>query len=210
MHRALAIEKPFLTVNTKAYEDDCLAPKFTNIPKVMIAEAIAMDVKGPLIIFEKGKGMTNAKGNVDGNSYIDHVLPRLVEFYDKVRTHLQKREGGFSVTDPSRPEYQPLLQDNAPSHTAHWAVTALHESGIQEVPFFPPYSPDVNPIEGVWNLLKRRIYQRQPRPTKYEELIEVFRGEWDALEPDDYIKFILSIPERVQAVLTANGGQTKY
>lgn len=68
---------------------------------------------------------------MQSNSYIDHVLPRLVEFYDKVRTYLQEREGGFSVTDPSRAEYQPLfLQDNAPCHTAHRVVAALRESGI--------------------------------------------------------------------------------
>ena len=58
--------------------------------------------------------------------------------------------------------------------------------------------------------MKRRIYQRQPRPTKYAELVEAIREEWDALEPDDYVEFILSMPERVQAVLAANGGQTKY
>jgi hypothetical protein len=59
----------------------------------------------PLIIFEKDKGMTNVNANVDSNSHIDHVLPRLVEFYDEVRTHLQKHEGDFSVTDLSRAEY---------------------------------------------------------------------------------------------------------
>jgi hypothetical protein len=40
------------------------------------------------IIFEKGKSMTNVKGNVDNNSYIDHGLSKLVEFYDEIRTHL--------------------------------------------------------------------------------------------------------------------------
>jgi hypothetical protein len=34
-------------------------------------------------------------------------------------------------------------------------------------------------------MLKCRIYQRQPRPTKYEELIEAIREEWDALVPDE-------------------------
>jgi hypothetical protein len=70
------------------YDDDCLALKFANIPKIMIGGAIAVDVKGPLIIFEKDKGMTNAKGNVDSNSYVDYVLLKLTEFYDEVRTHL--------------------------------------------------------------------------------------------------------------------------
>jgi hypothetical protein len=74
----------------------------------MIGGAIAVDVKG----------MTNAKGNVDSNSYVDHVLPKLAEFYDEVRTQV---------------EYQPLLlQDNATSHTAYHAVAA----GMQEVPSF--------------------------------------------------------------------------
>ena len=84
-------------------------------------------------------------------------------------------------------------------------VAALRELGIQDVPSFPPYSLNLNPIEGVWNLLKRRICQRQPRPTKYAELIEAIREEWNALKSDDYVEFILSMPERVQAVLAANG-----
>jgi hypothetical protein len=86
-------------------EDNCLAPNFVNLPKIMIGGAIAVDVKGPLIIFEKDKGITNTQGNVDNNSYINHVLPKLVEFYDEVRTHLSKRERDFSVTDPSWAEY---------------------------------------------------------------------------------------------------------
>jgi hypothetical protein len=47
---------------SEKYDDDCLAPKLANIPKIMIRGVIAVDVKGPLIIFEKDKGMTNAKG----------------------------------------------------------------------------------------------------------------------------------------------------
>jgi hypothetical protein len=65
--------------------DDCLSPKFKDIPKIMIGGAIAVDAKGPLIIFDKEKGMTNAKGNVDSKVYVDHVVPRLAEFYAEVR-----------------------------------------------------------------------------------------------------------------------------
>jgi hypothetical protein len=34
--------------------------------------------------------------------------------------------------------------------------------------------------------------------------------EWDNLKPDDYAELILSMPDRVEAVLKANGGYTKY
>jgi hypothetical protein len=147
--------------------DDCLSPKFKDVPKIMIGGAIAVDVKGPLIIFDKEKGMTNAKGNVDSKVYVDHVVPRLAEFYAEVRILLQQREGGFTITELSRPEYQPLLlQDNATCHTAAISVAALRATEIQEVPRFPPNSPDLNPIEGVWNIIKKRIYERKPRPTK--------------------------------------------
>jgi hypothetical protein len=47
-----------------------------------------VNLKGPLIIFNKEKGMINAKGNVDSKVYIDHVVSRLTEFYSKVRNAL--------------------------------------------------------------------------------------------------------------------------
>jgi len=77
-------------------------------------------------------------------------------------------------------------------------------------PNFPPHSPDVNPIESVWNILKGRIYERKPRPTTYEAIYAAIQEEWDNLEPDDYAELILSMPSRVEAVLKANGGHTKY
>jgi hypothetical protein len=68
--------------------NDCLSPKFKDVPKIIINGAIAVDLKGPLIIFNKEKGIINAKGNVDSKVYVDHVVSRLVEFYFKVRNVL--------------------------------------------------------------------------------------------------------------------------
>jgi transposase len=46
-----------------------------------------------------------------------------------------------------------LIQDGAPGHSAAETKEDLHERGIYPI-FWPPYSPDLNPIETVWNLMK--------------------------------------------------------
>ena len=61
--------------------DSAAHPTVTQIKK-----AIAVDIKGPLIIFDQG--MTNDKGNVDSQTYVTHGVPHLAEFYSEVRTTL--------------------------------------------------------------------------------------------------------------------------
>jgi len=52
-------------------------------------------------------------------------------------------------------------QDNAPVHTAHVVRDWLAEQEF-EVMAWPPYSPDLNPIENLWALLKAKIYELHP------------------------------------------------
>ena len=146
------------------FQDDCLAPKFGKTPKVMIGGAISLELKGPLIVFDKD--MTNAKDNVNAVCYANHVVPELAQFYNEQRQEIQARMG---VEGSTNPDNQPLLlQDNATVHTAAISQAALTKAGIRIVPNFSPSSPDLNPIEGVWGLLKRRINSRRPRPTTAE------------------------------------------
>ncbi|KAM4063611.1 DDE superfamily endonuclease [Hirsutella rhossiliensis] len=53
-----------------------------------------------------------------------------------------------------------FIQDNAPVHTSravqNWLRDFLRENGVAPVDW-PPYSPDLNPIENLWKLLKERI-----------------------------------------------------
>jgi hypothetical protein len=251
MNRAVAVPKPFLTVESKAkrlafcrftsewdildwlrvifydeaavnrggdqrffvtrfpaekFQDDCLAPKFSKIPKVMIGGAISLELKGPLIVFDRE--MTNAKDNVNAACYVNHVVPELAQFYSEQRQEIQARMG---VEGSTHPDNQPLLlQDNATIHTAAISQTALAEAGIRTVPNFPPSSPDLNPIEGVWGLLKRRINSRRPRPTTAEAVKQAVIEEWDALTVDDYEQMILSMPERVRDCLANEGGHTRW
>jgi transposase len=78
----------------------------------------------------------------------------------------------------SRPKYQPLLlQNNATCHIAAISMAALRAANIQEVPRFPSNSPDLNPIKGVWNIIKKRIYKRKPRPTTYSAVMAALEEE---------------------------------
>lgn len=152
--------------------------------------------------------MTNKRNNVDAKCYADYVVPQLAQFYDEQRVEIQSRMG---LEGNTYPDNQPLLlQDNATVHTAGIAKVALAKAGIELVPPFLPCSPDLNPIEGVCALLKRRINIRRPRPTTYEDIKEAIIEEWDSLNPGDYEAMIINMPERVQAVLANEGGHTRW
>ena len=54
-----------------------------------------------------------------------------------------------------------FMHDNAPTHTAYVVRDVLQEMEI-EVMIWPPHSPDLNPIENLWALLKAEIYKIRP------------------------------------------------
>jgi transposase len=73
---------------------------------------------------------------------------------------------------------------------------------------WPANSPDLNPIENVWRILKYRIGKRLPR--NLTELRQYLIEEWDRLSLEDYDKYIKEMPQRCDAVIQAEGGHTKW
>jgi transposase len=105
------------------------------------------------------------------------------------------------------PEHWWLLQDNAPTHTATLVQQWLHNHGISLLDF-PPYSPDLNPIENLWNDVEKRVERRAP--TTIEELQDVIAEEW-AATPTELLKTLAhSMPKRCQAVIDAHGDHTRF
>lgn len=73
-----------------------------------------------------------------------------------------------------------LFQDNACSHTARLSIAYLYAFGI-DVLDWPVRSPDLIPIEHVWDQIYRRSSQRQSRPLTRVNLIQVLIMKWEAL-----------------------------
>ena len=63
-----------------------------------------------------------------------------------------------------------LVMDNAPIHHAAIVRDCLNENGIKHF-YLPPYSPDLNPIENVFGMIKAR-YRRQGVAQSTEEMVD--------------------------------------
>ncbi len=109
-----------------------------------------------------------------------------------------------------------FMQDNAPIHTAFIVKDWLEEHLIT-VMKWPAYSPDLNPIENLWAILKREIYKYYPElltaPNTEEtkdRLITAAQYIWEHLGDQILQNLADTMPHRVAAVIKAEGWYTKY
>ena len=66
--------------------------------------------------------------------------------------------------------------DNAASHTARNTVNFLSTNNIDD---WPANSPDLNPIEHVWDSLDRQLRRRPNSPANLNELRQALIQEWN-------------------------------
>ena len=83
----------------------------------------------------------------------------------------------------------------------------LFSNGIQCIDF-PPYSPDLNPIENLWADLARRVEKFQC--DTMEELQDIVAEQWKETVKELLRKLARSMPERCQAVIDAHGDHTAF
>jgi transposase len=113
--------------------------------------------------------LVTIQGNLTGDQYIRDILqPVVVSHFDN---------------NPlaTRPVY---MDDNARPHHSR-AVTAYLQS--EAVTSFPwsAMSPDLNPIEHIWDMLGRRILAREPPVQNIRQLEAALHREWQQLSQQD-------------------------
>lgn len=172
---------------------DCLVPTFKQSSiRVMIWGCIMMGKKGPLVVLEylQGKG-----GGMNTAWYKAQVLEGpLLSFYTQ-------------MTRECRRLY--FQQDNAASHRSKGTQNWLSTNGINTL-YYPPSSPDLNPIEPVWHELKKHIRGLPHPPNTLDELISAVKAAWDSISISDIDMHTYNMIERVQAVTAAKGSHTRF
>jgi hypothetical protein len=75
---------------------------------------------------------------------------------------------------------------------------------------WPSKCADLNPIEHLWCLLKRKLKSYAEEPKGIQELWERVQEQWDNIDNCECEKLIESMARRVEGVMRARGGYRKY
>ncbi len=102
-----------------------------------------------------------------------------------------------------------LQHDNARPHVERICTQFLEAENIP-VLAWPAYSPDMSPIEHVWDALDRRIRQLVPVPANIQQLHIAIEEEWTNIQQATINNLVNSMRRRCVALREANGGYTRY
>ena len=148
---------------------------------VMVWGGISHSVKSPLIV---------VLGNLTAVRYRNEILR--------------------PVAVPLVQQYQMTFQhDNARPHVARVCQDFLANKNI--VPLDqPPYSPDLSPIEHLWDELDWRVRRRRNTPSTLGQLRKALLEEWENISMRKVNALVNSMRRRIRAVINARGGHTRH
>ncbi|GFX61241.1 transposable element Tcb2 transposase [Trichonephila clavipes] len=102
-----------------------------------------------------------------------------------------------------------FMDDNATCHRTLAVQDCLDSEGIQRL-VWSARSPDLNPIENVWDALRRQVAGRNYPPTNKNTFIHALTEEWDKLPQQLLDNVVQSMVRRVECCITLHGGHIPY
>ena len=99
------------------------------------------------------------------------------------------------------------MQDNDPKHTAKICTNYLKDLETKhelKIMVWPPQSPDLNPIDKLWEEIDRNV--RKVCPKSKTHLWEMLQKSWTTIQSEKLKKLLDRMPRLVQAVIAARGG----
>ena len=116
-------------------------------------------------------------GNLTGQKYRDNVLaPRVVPYFDN-----------HALVDRSM-----FMDDNARPHRARIVQYFLQQETVQTI-IWPSMSPDMNPIEHVWDFIGQKINQHNPKYQNIDELRTAILQEWQQFPQERLRRLVRSM-----------------
>lgn len=171
-----------------------------NIPNIQIPKhPLSIMVCGAISGLGKSKlHIVDPKATITAQYYQDKILPVYFDF--------SKNENVF----PDQ-ELITFMQDGAPAHSQRQSLKIIDEffPNTWAKGFWPGNSPDLNPIEHIWNDLKLGAF-KEPKPQNREELIRRVVDSWENLKESHLVKLSNSLCNRINQVIERNGGRTDY
>lgn len=147
-------------------------------------------------------GAISAQG--PGRLHIVNGIMRQDQYIEILRTRLLPQMAAWFPNGDGI-----YMQDGAPCHTAKRVTEFLKQANVPLLSW-PGNSPDMNPIENFWRLLKRKV--NAMKPTTKRSLIECIIQVWNHDQDirDMCQRLIQGMPNRVAQVISSKGGYTKY
>jgi transposase len=99
--------------------------------------------------------------------------------------------------------------DGAPCHRTVAVTRWIREQGLELLGPWPGSSPDLNPIENMWMMMKQKVAQESP--TSEKSLIEAIKRVWVSGISQQYCETLVgSMPTRIKSVIANKGCHSKY
>lgn len=179
-----------IRTDQERYCPDCLQHRYhSGRATFSIWAAIGWDFKSELIFIEShGSG-----GGMSKEDYKEQILTRYVG-------PLLKDKLGLIFIEDGNTAYR-LKDDAMKKFKADLHITCLS--------FWPPSSPDFNPTENVWRIIKQRLKNWGPF-LRIEDLKAAVQEEWDKLTQLEINKLLVTLPQRMQEAYERNGLATRF